>query len=329
MRIEEISKGVWSEESESRYVVARIERAHPGNQDVLRQYAEWLKESGGLSAGSVTVRIGSAATFLDRVSRDGSANGVEMLSSLTSRHVEDYFVTYVQEQGKGASRSMQSTLRLLLRFAEAKGWTSSQLWESVPRLRSYRLSSVPRAISDEALRELVESEWDGCRCPRRDRALIELLSVYGVRRGQVSALKLTDIDWSARTIRFAAHKAGQELNHPLVDTCALSLSSYLCEERSASDSEYVFLRFRSPYTRLSPRAITLAVRARMLNCGLKPLSPHAFRHAFASRLLNQGQSVKTIADFLGHRSLHSVGIYAKLDHPRLREAAVAWPEVLS
>ena len=53
------------------------------------------------------------------------------------------------------------------------------------------------------------------------------------------------------------------------------------------------------------------------------------RHTFATRLLRAGESVKAIADLLGHRSLDAVAVYAKVDYARLLECAVEWPEVAS
>jgi site-specific recombinase XerD len=67
----------------------------------------------------------------------------------------------------------------------------------------------------------------------------------------------------------------------------------------------------------------------MERCGLPPRGPHALRHTFATRLLRTGQPIKAIADLLGHRSLSSIAIYAKVDVARLLEVAVEWPEVLS
>jgi len=163
-------------------------------------------------------------------------------------------------------------------------------------------------------------------CPCRDRAIVYLLATYGIRRAQVSALQLEDIDWNARTIVFAAHKGGKTIHHTLTQAVAESLVDYLQNERPASDCDYVFLRRRRPYLRLGPMAITSLVRNRMARCGLSPRSPHSFRHAFATRLLRADQPVKTIADLLGHRSLDAVAIYAKVDYARLMEVAVDWPE---
>ena len=93
----------------------------------------------------------------------------------------------------------------------------------------------------------------------------------------------------------------------------------------------MFLRARLPYLPLSSGAITQVIRSLFLQLGLqsRPRSPHALRHAFATRLLGAGQPLEVIADLLGHRSLASVSVYAKVDHPRLLEVARPWPEVAS
>jgi len=54
---------------------------------------------------------------------------------------------------------------------------------------------------------------------------------------------------------------------------------------------------------------------------------YVFRHTVASRMVRRGTSLKEVADFLGHRSLDTTTIYAKLDVPALREVALPWPEV--
>ncbi len=162
----------------------------------------------------------------------------------------------------------------------------------------------------------------------RDRAIIFVLATYGVRREQVSALRLSDVAWKERTITFAAHKGGKSVLHTLTPAVSEALAEYLYVERPSEDGDesYVFLRHRSPHLRLGPKAVSNLVRARLVRCGLPPRGPHALRHAFATRLLRAGESFKVIADLLGHRSLAAVGVYAKVDHSRLLEVAPEWPE---
>ena len=322
-------RSVWTPESEAVYQRDRIESAEAGNRPTLHAFAEWLANDRGLGSGSITVRLHSACSFVDAVTAGAGADCSQVFRVLSVDGIEDFFVQYGKNHGSGARRSMRSAMRLFLEFAACQGWVGQELVEAVPSLRSYRLSSVPRGLSDEHLSSLLGSPWEGGQCARRDRAIVVLLATYGVRRGQISSLQLTDIDWRLRTVDFAAHKGGKAVQHVLTECAAEWLADYLRHERPASDCHFVFLRARSPHLRLGPTAISIMVSSRMQRFGLPPHGPHAFRHAFATRLLRAGQPVKAIADLLGHRSLGAVAVYAKVDHPRLFEVAVEWPEVVS
>jgi len=316
----------WSPDSEFIYARNRIVKACPENQPTLRAFEEWLREERGLSPATVTVRLGTACTFVDEITdRVGAPCVRQAFESLTSTSVEDSFVQYSNDHGRAARRSMQASMRLFLKFAASNGWVGGELAGAVPSLPFFRLSGLPDGLRDEELSMALSASWDGCECPLRNRAIILLLSIYGVRRSQVSALQFEDIDWFEKTILFAAHKGGKEIHHDLTQAAAESLADYLRNERPTSDCNYVFLRHRSPHVRLNPGAISEMVRARMVRCGLPPRYPHSFRHAFATRLLRSGQPVKAIADLLGHRSLDAVAIYAKVDYARLLEVAIDWP----
>ncbi|MCP4065820.1 MAG: tyrosine-type recombinase/integrase [Gammaproteobacteria bacterium] len=329
MRKTRKTKQTWSpEESEARYTQRRIERADAGNQPTLTEFAQWLADSRGLSPGTITLRIGSASTFVDAATSRAGCSCARAFRSITVQQIEEFFVEYGKDHGMPARRSMNTAMRSFLEFGTSRGWVGREMRDCVPSLISYRLSDVPRGISDEQLSKLLATPWTG-KCPRRDYAIVVLLATYGARRAQVSALQLTDIDWHERTIDFAAHKGGKAIHHVLTDAVAQALGEYLNKERPTSDCDYVFLRQIRPYVRLSPGAITAMVGARTQRCGLPTWHPHAFRHAFATRLLRAGQPVKAIADLLGHRSFDAVSIYAKVDFARLIEAAVEWPEVSS
>jgi integrase/recombinase XerD len=316
----------WTPESQRTYMRGKIERAWAGNRSTLRAFADWLVAR-GLSPGTVTGRIALACFFVDTITSDARTTCVKAFQSLTADGIEDFFVQYGKNHGIATRRSMSTAMRSFLKFAASQGWGGLELSGAVPSLQRYQLSNLPRSLNDRQLSMLLGSPWGSSRCARRDKAIVYLLATYGVRREQVSTLQFADIDWIERTIDFAAHKRGKKVHHTLTQTVAEFLADYLRDERPISDSNYIFLRQRRPYLRLSPNAITVLVRERMVRCGLSARGPHALRHSFATRLLQAGQSVKTIADLLGHRSLSAIGIYAKVDYARLIEVAVDWPEV--
>ena len=317
---------VWSPESAHASLRRQVERICPYHRPVLRSFTNWLMEERGLIPQTAEQRLRSAALFLAAVAAPGELPCEQALASLDAQGLEAFFVTFGQSHTRPLLRVMQAAMRLFLRFAALRGWVGSELATAVPSLVTWRLSGLPRGLSDEQLTTLLTSPWDSGECPRRDRAIVDLLVTYGVRRLHLSALQLGDIDWRGHTITFAAHKGGKAIHQELTATVAQSLAEYLRQERPSSDGAYVFLRWHPPHQRLGPSSISALVRARMVRCGLPPRYPRVLRHTFATRLLRAGQPLKVIADLLGHRSLSAVAIYAKVDFSRLLEVAGDWPE---
>ncbi len=316
----------WGPETQSRYTENAIRRAPEDCQAALREFAQWLEEVRGLAQGSVTLRVSSARRFAEWLYAKEQPFKAA-LSGLSAGRVEDFFVSFCSEHGPASRRSMQAALRLFLCFAARRAWCA-ELEAAVPSMRTYGLNRVSRGLDEQQVRRLLAS-LDDERSSARDRAIIRMLATYGLRRGQVSALDLGDIDWRARSVTFAPHKGGLAVSHVLTPRVADSVAHYLREQRPTVDEAAVFLRSRPPYGRLSPTAVTGVVATCLKRAGIRcvPASPHALRHAFATRLLRSGQSFKTIADLLGHRSLATTAMYAKVDFKSMSELAVPWPEV--
>jgi site-specific recombinase XerD len=167
---------------------------------------------------------------------------------------------------------------------------------------------------------------------RRDYAIIQLLYTYGVRGGQVRALRLEQIDWAQNRIFFAASKCGKDSYLPLTPEVGQSLLDYLQNARPPSSDPQVFLTSRAPYHPL-PRSSSLSAiiecRIRAAGIEIPSKGAHVFRHGFATRMLAQGQSLKAIADVLGHRYLGTTFIYTKVDFSALKQVALEWPKEVS
>ena len=148
---------------------------------------------------------------------------------------------------------------------------------------------------------------------------------------EVADLRLDDIDWRAGTIHIRAHKTRRAGVLPLPRDVGRAIVAYLRVERPKTTERCVFLLHGSD-GRSSPfgRGRVSGIVARALRrAGIRApiFGAHVLRHTLASRMVRRGTSLKEVADFLGHRSLDTTAIYAKLDLPALRDVALPWPEV--
>ena len=157
----------------------------------------------------------------------------------------------------------------------------------------------------------------------RDRAIILLLAVYGLRIGEVCGLTLDDLDWTNEKIRVRRLKNKRVQEFPLTAEVGNAVLKYLRQVRPQSSSRYVFLSIRKPYRPMTTHGASccISTRLRALGVRLPHYGPHSLRHACATHLLDEGFSIKEIGDHLGHRSPRSTQIYAKVERRKLAQVA--------
>ena len=114
---------------------------------------------------------------------------------------------------------------------------------------------------------------------------------------------------------------------PLPHDVGQALVAYIRDGRPPSTSRHVFLRSRPPFRALTGAAVWAIVRQAFTRAGLvvpPGIASHLFRHTVASQMVNQGASFKEVADVLGHQSIQTTGMYAKLDRETLAAVALPW-----
>ncbi|ALC16220.1 site-specific recombinase XerD [Desulfuromonas soudanensis] len=293
---------------------------------LLDAYLEWMQHYQHAAAGTCELRAQYLTVFLRYLGPQATLQG---LAKLSPESIEAFFLAYAQKVGKAARRSMQSTLRTFFRFCLHRGYVREPLDLAVPTLRAYKLASVPRGLTEAQARQVLQGIDRKTTVGRRDYAIVQLLHTYGVRGGQVRALRLEQIDWAQNRIFFAASKGGKDSCLPLTVEVGESLLNYLQNARPSSSNPQVFLTSRAPYHPL-PRSSSLSViierRIRAASIEIPSKGAHAFRHGFATRMLAQGEPFKAIADVLGHRHLGTTFIYTKVDFNALKQVALEWPQ---
>jgi integrase/recombinase XerD len=228
-------------------------------------------------------------------------------------------------------KAVRTALRSFFRFLRAEGLCDGRLEAAIPAVAHWRLSVLPRHLSDDQLEQVLASLDASSTFGRRDRAIVLCLATLGLRPGEVARLGLEDIDWRRGTIALRSRKNGRGALLPLPRKVGRAIADYLRKERPPTEVRRVFVRHSGPHrgASISSNAVSsVAVRALRRAQVESPIAgAYVFRHSVASRMVRRGASLKEVADFLGHRSIDTATIYAKLDLPALREVALPWPEV--
>ena len=155
----------------------------------------------------------------------------------------------------------------------------------------------------------------------RDRAMLELLYACGLRVSELVSLRLGDLFFGEGYIRVTGKGDKQRLV-PINDLARERILAYLDERRSARrNEEVVFLNNRG--SQLTRVMIFTILRAAARRAGIeKRISPHTFRHSFATHLLEGGADIRQVQELLGHESILTTEIYTHLDGEHLRETVV-------
>jgi site-specific recombinase XerD len=214
-------------------------------------------------------------------------------------------------------------LRRFSRYAYEQGWWRRDLAPVILAPRLFRQEDLPLGPAWTDVRRLIAASDGDTRLHLRNRAILLLLSVYGLRSGEVSGLRLEDLDWTRRILRVRRSKTARVQEHPLTTATGKALQRYLKKARPECARKELFLTLHAPFRRLSAGALyhlTSSLLQR-LDIASPKRGPHALRHASATYLLNSGSSLKAVGDHLGHRSLGTTQIYAKVDLAGLRAVA--------
>lgn len=237
----------------------------------------------------------------------------------------DAFLEVLKRKGwcrVSIARSVE-TLRSFFRYAERQGWCAKGIAVGVERPRLYRDEGLPVGPDWSDVERLIRHCASSRAQDIRDKAILELLAIYGLRAGEVTRLRLQDLNWSQDRILVSRPKQRCSQEYPLVPCVGEAILRYLQEARPRHAYREVFLTSKAPVRPLSASAISTMVSDRFHALGIRSLrsGPHALRHACAGRLVAQGLSLKEIGDHLGHRSAYSTRTYAKVDLAGLREVA--------
>ena len=306
---------------------APIERASTTSPDSieeeLRCYDEHLRDVCGLAPETRRNYVRIAGCLLHRKFTDGTVD----LFELCPADVRQFFASELDAHPIPSNASRLATgLRSYLRYRSACGDQVDALTAVISSPAHWRLASLPRALTAQEVDQLLDSLRFVRRWPKRGYAIVRCALDLGLRAGEIARLTIHDIDWRAGTVTLRGTKSLRQDILPLPVETGQALADYLQHERPPTQNPAIFVRrVGSRDQPISSCAIQKVITRAFRRSGLPHSGSHALRHTLACRLVENGSSLKEVADLLRHRSLNTTLIYAKLDTPKLSTVPLPWP----
>ena len=245
---------------------------------------------------------------------------------ITARDVLEYLDYLRRERDNGASaiNRQVTVLRNFYRAMVAMGHLEPRdnPLANFPKVKAAS-RKLPRTLSEEDVRRLIERPSMESILGIRDRAIMTRLYGTGIRASECAGLTEQDIDWQEQTIHVVG-KGGHERTVPLNEEVVHILKQYRIARGSVKPTA-PFFRSREGGA-LSRNAIYERVRTTGRKARIENrVSPHQLRHTFATHLIKAGVGLVTVRDLLGHRLITSTQIYIHLTAQDLRQAAQRHP----
>jgi len=252
------------------------------------------------------------------------------LEALTPLDLIKYLTGRSAQCQPSSLQQIAGSVRHFLRFAKQEGWITNPLSLAVPQIASRVAKDLPVYLSEQQL-ELLLASWDtNTDQGQRDLAIGLCLARLGLRAAEVAALTLEDLDWRHGILRLSQSKNGHPAQLPLLAEVGQGIANYLRKGRPDCPCRQVFV-FHQRLRPMNRQAISQVIRRALQACGINvPRSgAHLLRHTLASHLVQNGATLKEVADLLRHRHINSTAVYAHVDIPQLRSVAQPWPKEAS
>jgi integrase/recombinase XerD len=297
------------------------------NRQVCEEYGKWMRDVRGLAPESRYDRSAEAQRFLGWLGERGNQPGLLLISATD---IDAYMTSRTKSLRRISLKGCGNRLRNFLRYLRDSGRVTRDLAAAVICPTLYAFESIPSSLKPEHIQAILEkTRQDHSRTGLRDYAILMLLSTYGLRAGEVTALRLDDVDWQKEVLRIRHSKTGAHSELPLLATVGNAILDYLQKGRPQTQARAIFIRSHAPYQPFQRgSSLYTPIQRRLTAAGIDltgKRGPHIFRHARAVSLLRVAVPMKEIGDILGHRGAASTAIYLKLAIDDLRSVALEIP----
>ena len=239
---------------EGRVAAVRTHKPFPF-EDQAPGFLRYLREERGLREATIYHyghRLHGFANYLQR-------SGVTSLTELSPALLASFVVDTAPKLARTGKRDLCGVIRVFLRYCHRQQVIGKNLSGAVEMPQVYRLADVPRSITWEEVRRMLESVDRRTILGRRDYAMLLLLVTYGLRAHEVAKLTLDDVDWKRERLQIPERKAGHSTAYPLANVVAEALIEYLRSGRPETQDRHVFFRVLAPQSPITNGAVSSTV----------------------------------------------------------------------
>jgi integrase/recombinase XerD len=285
----------------------------------LDDFLDYLRVEAGLSQNTLTAYRRDISQFLQFL----QSRGKKSPDSISREDLQQFLLHISDRMRESAVCRKMSAIRTFSRFLLGERKISSDFTALVngPKSRR-RLPSVLSTGEAEEIIGFAGKKQKAINIPVsfRDRAIIELLYSCGLRVSELAHLKLSDLNTDFRFLRCLG-KGGKERLLPLGERALEALRNYLTLARPqilrTSSTDVLFLSRRGKPMRRED--VFRLIKRCATGAGVaKSVSPHTFRHSFATHLLENGADLRAIQEMLGHSTIATTQIYTHVEAKRLK-----------
>ena len=249
--------------------------------------------------------------------------GLQQVDGLTIR---GYLGHLHKRNSRSTIARKLSAIRSFFKYAVRMGHLSASPADSVLTPKQNR--PVPSYLPVDDMFRLLDSIAEDTLLGIRNRAIFEILYSSGVRISELAGLNMEDVDFRDGSLRVTG-KGNKERIVPVGRKALNSLEAYrkrlaaekgaVLKRRNRENGDPAFLN--KNYGRLTARSMARILEKVSRECGIPvPVSPHGFRHSFATHMLDGGADLRVVQELLGHKSLSTTQKYTHVSIDRLMEA---------
>ena len=270
---------------------------------ILSDYSYYLRIERALSPNTVEAYTSDMESFFSQVAVEPA--------HVSTQDIIDYLSVNDRLSKRSQSRLL-SSFRSFFDWLVMEGDRKDNPCDPIdsPKLGRY----LPEVLSVEEVTSIIDSvdisKWNG----KRDRAVLEILYGCGLRVSEAVGLKISNVYLEEGFVRVVG-KGDKERIVPMGEMAAEAVKEYLAARPEPASPQYDDILFLNRFGKAISRvALFSMVKRQAMAAGVnKEISPHTFRHSFATHLIENGADLRVVQEMLGHESILTTEIYTHID----------------